>query len=452
MPLPKKYDYQETEPRIARFWAENEIYRFNPYDPRPCFPVDTPPPYVSADHLHIGHAMSYSQAEFIVRYKRMSGHNVFYPMGFDDNGLPTERFVEKKYRLGPDRKGMTRQEFIALCLEETARGAQTYRRLWEQLGISVDWNLSYSTIDARCQKAAQKSFLELAGRGLISRRQEPVQWCYACRTSCAQADIELEECSGQLHTIAFSTTDGTPLRISTTRPELMAACTALYCNPDDERYRHLLDQKAIVALFGHAVPFKTNTEVDPTFGTGLMMVCPWGDAEDVKKWRIDRLDVRMIFDESGKMNDLAGPLAGLTVSQARQRVIELLAAQGLLLATTTQMQRIGVHERCGTPIEFRSTPQWFLNILDMKGKFLELGAMLDWNPPFMKQRYDAWVDNLKWDWCISRQRTYGVALPLWYCASCSTPYFADPTALPVDPVQTLCPGRCACGCAEFKAE
>ena len=448
MQLRKKYDPHEAEPRLARQWNDAGLYAFNPHSSAECFSVDTPPPYVSADHLHAGHVMSYSQAEFIVRYKRMRGLNVFYPMGFDDNGLPTERFVEAKHHV--DKATIDRKEFVRMCLAETAEGAATYRRLWERLGISVDWSLCYSTMDERSRRTAQASFLDLQTRGLIERREEPIQWCFACGTSPAQADVASVEQAGRLHDIAF----GGGLVISTTRPELLPACVALYAHPDDARYSPLLGTDATVPIFGHRVPVRAHPDVDPTFGTGLMMVCTWGDSEDVAKWRADHLDTRIIFAADGTLSDGAGILRGMRPQDARRAVIEALTAQGLLVGSRPVTHAVGTHERCGSPVEFNLALQWFIRILDHKQRFLELGDRLAWYPRFMKARYDEWVSGLKWDWCISRQRFYGVPFPVWYCVNCSTPLLADRQSLPVDPTvtQPSTGTRCACGSAQFRGE
>ncbi len=452
MEFPKKYNAAEAEPRIAQWWEEQRLYRFDPDSAAECFSVDTPPPYVSADHLHIGHAMSYSQAEFVVRYKRMRGYNVFYPMGFDDNGLPTERFVEQKHRI--DKRTVKRDRFIELCLEETRRGAETYRQLWSRLGISVDWRQTYSTIDDRCRRAAQKSYLELYRAGLVHRRDEPVQWCFRCGTSLAQADIETREAEGTLHDIAFAGADGKELVISTTRPELLAACVALYAHPEDERYAALRGTTALLPLSGQDVPVKYSTEVDPAYGTGLMMVCTWGDAEDVSKWRADNLPTRPVFGERGMLNDLAGPLQGLCTTEARRKAVSLLKEADLLRGSRPTARMVGVHERCETPVEFNCTPQWFVDLLGHRDGFRRRAAELQWYPEFMKVRLDAWIDDLKWDWCISRQRFYGVPFPVWYCTTCGEPLLAPEDSLPVDPTVDTPPSaaRCECGNAFFAPE
>ena len=452
MDFPKKYKPQEVEPRLQKFWEEEKIYQYDPDSDKPCFSVDTPPPYVSSGHLHIGHAMSYSQAEFIVRYKRMKGYNVFYPMGFDDNGLPTERYVEKKYNVNKSK--VSRQEFIELCLKETKIGAQTYRDLWQALGISVDWSLTYSTIDERCRRTSQRSFIELANQNLIERRDEPILWCYRCSTAIAQADVETAEISSKLHDVAFLGPDGRELIISTTRPELIPACVSLYANPDDERYTSLVGAKVRVPLFDYEVEVRTDPDVDPAFGTGLMMVCSWGDMEDVVKWKRHNLDSRHVFTQYGRMNELAGPFAGLKVDEARKEILQALDEKGLLKGSEPLEHNVGIHERCGIPIEFNHSLQWFAKILDYKEEFLKRGEELAWHPAFMKTRYEDWVKGLQWDWCISRQRYYGVPFPVWYCEECEKLWLPDVESLPVDPTTDTVPEgtRCQCGGTSFVGE
>ena len=451
--FPKRYQPPEAEPRLRKLWETLNIYRYNPDSDRQVFSVDTPPPYVSSAHLHVGHAMSYSQAEFIVRYKRMRGFNVFYPMGFDDNGLPTERYVENKYKI--NKRKTTRPDFVELCLKETKLGAQTYRELWEALAISVDWSLLYSTIDPRSQRTSQTSFVDLYEKGMIDRRDEPIQWCFHCGTSLAQADVEIEEQPSALNDIVFKSEDGQDLIIATTRPELIPACVAVYVHPDDERYRDLVGKNAIVPLFDYPVPIKTSEAVDITFGTGLMMVCTWGDNDDVLKWKEDRLDTRVVFDEHGVLNELAGPFAGLKILPGRKAIIDKLKEQGLLLKSEPLAHNVGVHERCGHTVEFNHSPQWFIKLLPHKEEYLRRAVDLGWFPPHMKVRYDDWVKGLKWDWCISRQRYYGVPFPLWYCADCQEPFVAPREILPVDPTQATPPegSACAkCGSTQFVGE
>ncbi|MHB1660653.1 MAG: valine--tRNA ligase [bacterium] len=452
--FPKNYDYQTVEKKISQYWEDNGIYKFEPGDKnRSVYSVDTPPPYVSSAHLHVGHVMSYSQAEFIIRYKRMKGFNVFYPMGFDDNGLPTERYVEKKYKINKSK--ITRGDFIDLCLKETKIGIEIYKSLWKSVGISADYGLSYSTIDERCRKTSQKSFLDLYNKGLIERRNEPILWCPQCRTSLAQADVVIEETGGVLYDIEFKSASGKSLVISTTRPELLGGCVAVYANPADERYRFLEGQSVKTPLYNKDVPVKYDESVDMNYGTGLMMVCTWGDVEDVKKWKEHKLDTAIIIDKAGRLNELSGKYNGLNVREAKKSVAEDLSKASLIKAEKQLVHNVGVHDRCGTPVEFILAEQWFIKILENKDKFIAAGNQMTWHPEFMKARYDEWINNLKWDWNISRQRFYGVPFPVWYCSECGEAVVASEAELPVDPVVNL-PGvnkKCPeCGGKEFRPE
>jgi valyl-tRNA synthetase len=451
--IPKDYDAASIEERCRALWEETGIYKYDPAAPGEVFSVDTPPPYVSAAHLHVGHAMSYTQAEIVIRYQRMKGRKIYYPMGFDDNGLPTERFVEKTYNI--NKQKTTRAEFRALCLEETRKGAAQYEELWRALGMSVDWTLRYSTIDDHCRRTAQKSFLDLYKKGRVYRSNEPVLWDTHFETALAQADLESMARKGKMHDIAFSAkADGTPLVISTTRPELIPACVALYHHPDDERYKHLAGTTAVVPLFGHEVPILTDESVDPAFGTGLMMVCTFGDGEDVRKWKRDNLALRLVVGADGKMLPSAGEFAGQTVEIARNNIVGALARAGHHLKTVSVEQNVSVAERSGVPVEFNMAPQWFIRVLDIKPEMLARSAQLRWNPEWMKVRLDHWIEGLKYDWNISRQRFYGVPFPVWYCQDCGEAILADEASLPVDPLEDACPlSACPkCGSGHIKGE
>ncbi len=433
--FPPNYQSSEREQELREFWRKEKIYAFDTHDTtRPVFSVDTPPPYVSADHLHAGHIMSYSQAEFVVRYKRMRGYNVFYPMGFDDNGLPTERYVEKKHKI-KHKESISRSDFVSICLEETAKGAQNYRDLWELLGISVDWSKTYSTINDHSQKISQWSFLDLYKKGLIKREEQPIMWDISFQTALAQTDLEDSEQDSHLNDIEFNAEDGTPLIISTTRPELIPACVALYHHPDDPRYSHLKDARAVVPISGHHVPIKTSPKVDLEFGTGLMMVCTWGDTEDIEKWREDRLDTRCIMNEKGIVNSLGGKYAGTHISKLRKIILADLDKIGKIKAQKAISHTVQVSERSGTPVEFIQTKQWFIKLLDHKEELLNKGEELNWYPPRMHQIYKDWVTSLKWDWCISRQRYYGVPVPVWYHKDTGEIILPDESELPVDPTE-----------------
>ena len=432
-----EYDHRAVEAAVRELWEAHDIYRYDRGGDGPVFSVDTPPPYVSAAHLHVGHAMSYSQPDFIVRYRRMRGERVFYPIGFDDNGLPTERYVEQAH--GVRAVDMPRAEFNALCLAETGRVAERYEDLWRRLGLSVDWSLRYSTIDARCQRTAQTSFVTLHQAGYLRRAEDPILWCPEDRTSLAQADVEDLERTSRLHTIRFG--GDRDLLIATTRPELLPACVALYHHPADTRYASL--ERATVPLFGYEVPVRTDESVDPEYGTGLMMVCTFGDSEDVLKWRRDHLDLRLVVEPDGRLGELAGEFAGLTLAQGRSAIVKALDEAGLLVSSDPVRQVVGVHERCQTPVEFQIRPQWFIAVREHADRFRARAAELEWIPPFMRRRLEDWIDGLKWDWNITRQRRYGVPFPVWFCAACSAPVLARLEDLPVDPLADS-PPVCSC--------
>jgi valyl-tRNA synthetase len=438
-----EYDHRAVEAAVRELWEAHDIYRYDRDGDGPVFSVDTPPPYVSAAHLHVGHAMSYSQPDFIVRFRRMRGERVFYPIGFDDNGLPTERYVEQAH--GVRAVDMTRAEFTALCLAETRRVAERYEDLWRRLGLSVDWSLRYSTIDARCQRTAQTSFVTLHEAGYLRRAEDPILWCPEDRTSLAQADVEDLERTSRLHTIRFQP----DLLIATTRPELLPACVALYHHPGDTRYAGL--ERATVPLFGYEVPVLTDESVDPEYGTGLMMVCTFGDSEDVLKWRRDHLDLRLVVEPDGRLGELAGEFAGLQLTQARSAIVKTLDEAGLLVSSDPVRQVVGVHERCQTPVEFQIRPQWFIAVREHADRFRARAAELEWIPPFMRRRLEDWIDGLKWDWNITRQRRYGVPFPVWFCAACAAPVLARLEDLPVDPLADTPPvSSCpSCGSAEL---
>ncbi|MFH1729121.1 MAG: valine--tRNA ligase [Pseudomonadota bacterium] len=449
--LEKRYKPAELEEKIRNFWEAEDIYKYK-YDPsKPMFSVDTPPPYVSSAHLHVGHAISYSQAEFVIRFFRMMGYNVYYPMGFDDNGLPTERFVEKKHKINKSK--IKRSDFIELCLKETKEGGKTYEKLWRALGLSVDWSLLYSTINEKCRRISQRSFIDLFSKGRIQRKNDPMIWCPRCQTAIAQAEIETEEKPSTLNYINFGDKENEYI-IATTRPELIPSCVALFVNPNDERYKDLIGKEVVIPITNHQVKVMADEDVDIEFGSGLMQVCTWGDFEDVNRWRENNLDTRLFLDKNGVFTEEAGPIAGMKIIEAREKVMEILESQGRVVKKEALNHNVGVHERCGTIVEFYMTPQWFIKVLDVKEEMLKRGNELKWYPAYYKTQYDNWVENLKWDWCISRQRYYGVPFPVWYCAKCEEIIVPDDKALPVDPTQDspsidTCP---KCGHKEFIGE
>jgi len=432
----ERYNYREREEFWQKYWEQNGIFKFAENSDKPIYIIDTPPPYVSAAHLHAGHIMSYAQAEFIARYKRMNGYNVYYPMGFDDNGLPTERYVEKKYNI--DKSTTSREEFIKLCLKETAEGAKNYEWLWKSMGISVDWRLTYSTINSTCTRVSQWSFCDLFRKGKIYRKDEPILWCTTCQTALAQADLEDVEIETSLSYIDFLV-EGKKYQIATTRPELLGACVGLFANPKDKRYSDLEGKEAEVPLFKHRVKIYFDETVNMEFGTGLMMVCSWGDTEDIRRWKNFNLNTRKFIDEKGIVTDLGGKYAGVKLSELRDVVVADLKSEGMLVKQEPISHIVNSHERCGTPVEFVQTKQWFIDVLNVKGQLLKLGNELNWYPKFMKQRYVTWVNGLKWDWCISRQRFYGVPIPVWFVKETGEALIPEDSELPVDPTNGKIP-------------
>ena len=442
------YNPAEMEQRIQKFWEDEGIFRFQKDSKLPIYSIDTPPRTLSGT-IHMGHAMSYSQMEFMARYKRMRGYNVFFPMGFDDNGLATERYVEQKYNV--NAKEMEREEFIELCLKETVIGGQYFKKVWTSLGISCDWTTLYSTIDEHCRRVAQKSFIYLYGMGRLERKEDPITWCPLCETAIAQAELEDKIEETVLTTIKF-TCNGNTLPIATTRPEFLAACVAVVVHPEDHRYKDLPGKKAKVPLFEQEVPIITDERVDMNFGTGIVMICTFGDKTDVEWWRDYNLETRIIINNDGTLNDLAGAYKGLSLVKARSEILKLLQEKGLTIKQEKMEHALNAHERCHTPVEFIIAKQWFAKVLDIKDELITKGEEINWFPEYMGKRYESWVENLRWDWCISRQRHYGIPFPVWYCTKCGKVMLADEKDLPVDPVNDAPPGPCECGSQEFEPE
>ena len=428
--MDKKYIYQNAEQEIKKLWEEEKVYTFNPTVDKKVFSIDTPPPTISGA-LHVGHIFSYTHADIIARFNRMKGHEVFYPFGFDDNGLPTERFVEKKRKVSPF--GVGRSEFIKICLEETAEAEKKFKDLWQSIGLSVDWNLWYSTISKNVRKISQESFIKLYEKGYVYRKNEPALYCPHCRTSVAQAELDDKEVETTFNDLVFLSSQGEKLTISTTRPELLPSCVALFHHPDDKRFKKLSGQKAIVPLYNYEVPILADEKVDPEKGTGLVMCCTFGDKTDIQWYQEHKLPYRESVGRDGKWTNITGELEGLKVKDARKKIIELLQDAGVLINQRTISHPVNVHERCKHPIEFIILPQWFLNILKNKKEFLSAADEITWYPAYMKSRYINWVENLNWDWCLSRQRFYGIPFPVWYCRGCDKVLLPKIDQLPVDP-------------------
>lgn len=445
--LSKRYDPREAEPRIQETWRDLGIHRYDRGSGRPLFAIDTPPPTVSG-MIHMGHVFSYVQAEAVARHRRMSGDEVFYPFCFDDNGLPSERFTERTLKVRAS--DMPRAEFVRLCHEVTAGAEEGFRSLWTRLGFSCDWQELYTTISPEVQRISQRSFLDLHRKGRIYRASMPTLWCPECSTAVAQAETEDREVPSFFHDLLFPLEGGGTIPIATTRPELIPACVAVFRNPGDARWAHLEGARAVVPLSGRTVPVLADEKVDSDKGSGLVMCCTFGDTTDIA-WQAEHgLETRLVIDPRGRLTSASGGLEGLTAAQARERIAAMLDEAGLRTGGHPITHAVNVHERCGTALEYLVTPQWFIRVLDIKEELLERGRQIEWHPPMFRVRFDHWVENLRWDWCISRQRYFGVPFPLWFCADCGAVITADESSLPVDPLVSG-PGRPCGACGSLSA-
>ncbi len=449
MQLENNYNFKEQEPKLQDFWNKNLIYKFNPKTIKQIFSIDTPPPTVSGK-MHIGHAFSYSQQDFIARYQRMQGKEIFYPFGTDDNGLATERLVEKMKNVKGNR--MDRQEFINLCEKTLQEIRPDFINDWKKIAVSCDYDIFYSTIDNHSRKISQKSFLDLHKANRVYQKEAPTIWCPNCQTAIAQVELDDKEMDSHFNDIIFKTENDQDLIIATTRPELLGSCVAVFANPADERYKQLFGKKAKVPLFNHWVPILADERAKPDKGTGIVMCCTFGDQTDIEWYKAYNLPLKLSINQNGHMNELAGSYVGLKIKDARKQVIEDLEHNKLLIKKIAIKHPVNTHERCGTEIEILNTKQWFVRYLDLKEQFIEAGNKIAWHPEHMKVRLDNWINGLQWDWCISRQRFFGVPFPVWYCKQCSNVMLADIAQLPVDPIATLPKQKCSCGSTEFIPE
>jgi valyl-tRNA synthetase len=434
--MEKRYLHAQVEAELQQLWQQEQVYK-RQHNDGPLYSIDTPPPTISGS-LHIGHIFSYTQTDIIARYKRMSGFSVFYPFGFDDNGLPTERYVEKKRDIVAH--SMSRTDFIALCLQETYEAEERFKSLWKRMGLSADWDACYSTISERARKISQESFIHLFKKGYVYRKLEPALYCTTCQTSVAQAELDDSQKPSHFNDIIFTLEDGTSLTIGTTRPELLPSCGAVLYHPADERYVHLINKKITVPLFGQSVPCIADELVDPNKGTGLVMCCAYGDKNDIYWIKKHAITVQESVDRRGRWKDFTGFLSGLKVHDARSAVLEKLRSAGLLIQQKELMHSVNVHERCKKEIEYLALSQWFVKILDNKQELLAQADKIVWYPAYMKVRYQNWVENLSWDWGISRQRFFGIPFPVWHCKACGTILLADIATLPIDPQEVGFPG------------
>lgn len=429
--FPKRYDFRSIEPKWQEYWYSRGIYRFRRDDPaRPTYSIDTPPPYPSGE-LHVGNALNFSYIDFAARYKRMRGFNVLFPIGWDCHGLPTEVRVERT--VGKSKRDMPPREFLELCRRYTLQWIEPMRKALKDLGCSIDWSTEYLTMNPDYWRRTQLSFLLMYEKGLIYRGLHPVIWCPRCETAIAEAEVEYVEARRTLHYFYFPLRGGGRVMVASTRPELLASCVALAVNPGDARYSSLVGEKAVVPVYGREIPVVADEDVEPGFGTGVVMICTYGDKTDVKWQKRHGLPVIVSINEQGRMGDAAGPLRGLTVAEARERVVELLKEAGLYVRGEEVESSIGTCWRCHTPVEILPKEQWFVATRSLSSSVVEAASKVRWIPPHALNRLVNWVNSLDWDWVISRQRVFATPIPVWYCEDCGSVIPAPRESLPIDP-------------------
>ncbi len=451
--VPDKPTVDALEERWMNQWDKEKIYRFNRDATRESvYSIDTPPPTVSGT-LHIGHVFSYTHPDVVARFWRMRGKDVFYPMGWDDNGLPTERRVENfygvrcdpalpydpKYRPpekpGKNKVSISRKNFVELCVELTATDEVAFKNLWRAIGVSVDWGFEYSTISKEAQTVSQRGFLQMLTRGEVYSAEAPTLWDIDFRTAVSQAELEDRERPGAYHRVAFDRADNAgTVDVDTTRPELLASCVALVAHPEDERYRPLLGTSVVTPLFGVEVPILAHELADPEKGTGIAMICTFGDTTDVVWWRELNLPTRAFIGRDGRFlpADFADDgwsvrdaelaqefydreMLNKTVNQARAGIVDALRSTGALIGDVREITHpVKFYEKGERPLEIVTSRQWFVRTLEHRDELLARGEELRWHPDYMRHRYRSWVEGLNVDWNISRQRFFGVPFPAWY--------------------------------------
>ena len=480
--IPEKPSLEGLESRWSAVWNDAGTYRFDRTKTREqIYAIDTPPPTVSGS-LHVGHVFSYTHTDVVARYRRMRGDEVFYPMGWDDNGLPTERRVQNYFGVRcdpslpydpdfvpPDSPGkqqlpVSRRNFVELCEQLTIEDEKAFEELWRRLGLSVDWSLTYQTIDAASRAASQRMFLRNLARGEAYQAEAPTLWDVTFRTAVAQAELEDRERDGAYHAVNFHRPDGGVVTIDTTRPELIPACVALVAHPSDERYQPLFGSMVRTPLFGVSVPVVAHELAEPDKGTGIAMICTFGDLTDVTWWRELNLATRPVIGWDGRL--LSDPpsgldtdaaraayarLAGSTTVTAKQTIVEMLRESGDLVGDVRPIKHpVKFYEKGDKPLEIVTTRQWYLRNGGrdelLREALLRRGKELDWHPPHMQVRYENWVSGLNGDWLISRQRFFGVPFPVWYPlddageVDYDHPILPDDASLPVDPQSEVPPG------------
>jgi valyl-tRNA synthetase len=446
----KVYPGVVAEKEVQKFWKKIGIYKFELNKKKlPIYSIDTPPPTISGS-LHVGHIFSFAQAEIFARFKRTQGYNVYLPIGFDNNGLASERLVERE--MSVSAVSTDKIEFLKKCKETVKKYEKEFIKLFEAMGFSYNFDYSFTTISDQAKKISQISFIELAKNKLAYTKRSPVLWCTKCQTSIAQAELDSKEIASQFHYVLFKLGDKT-LEVATTRPELLWGVVCVLVHPEDKRYEDFINKKVTVPLYDFEVSVISDAKVQKDKGTGAVMCATFGDTADVDWFEQYKLPYKKVILNYGKIAKEVPFIAGLGIKNARKKIVRILKEKKLLVKSENIMHVVSVHERCGREIEIVPSKQWYIDISSKKQKFLEAGIKIQWHPENMRVRYESWVKNLKWDWCISRQRYFGVPFPVWYCKNCNKAYFAKKNVLPIDPVLTPYVGVCdICGNKDFVPE
>ena len=466
--IPKDYDFKR-EKFWEKKWEDEDIYKYIGDGSRPRYIIDTPPPYPTG-LIHLGHVLNWVYIDMNARYRRLKGHDVLFPQGWDCHGLPTEVKVEETH--GIKKNDVSRAKFREYCVDLTTKNIASMKSQMKSMGFSQDWNREFITMTPEYMRRTQYSFLKMYNEGLIYQGIHPVNWCPRCETAIAFAEVEYSDNTTFLNYVNFPPavedsyddiassqasgkqadpkTEG--ILIATTRPELMSACVAVVIHPEDERYTHLLGKYVEVPLSHQKVKIIADEEVDPEFGTGAVMICTFADKTDVS-W-VNKYDLEIIdaIDESGKLTDAAGRYAGMDLQSCKKQTISDLDAEGYLVKQEQVDQNVGQCWRCKTPIEILVKKQWFVSVRDLIQKTKDAADEMNWMPEHMKSRMVNWADSMEWDWCISRQRIFATPIPVWYCKDCGKVILPDVEDLPIDPTQDKPKHACECGCEEFIGE
>jgi valyl-tRNA synthetase len=447
-----KLDIPAIEKKWQTQWDRESIYLFDRKDhERPTFSIDTPPPYPSGE-FHVGTVLNWTYIDIVARYKRMRGFNVHFPQGWDCHGLPVEVEVEKRNKI--KKTDVPPDQFRKLCEQLVNSNIAGMKDAMIRLGLSMDWTTEYKTMDPDYWRRTQLSFIQLYEKDFIYRGTYPVNWCPRCETAIADAEVRYDQRNASFYHVKFELEEGGFLEIATTRPELIPACVTVAVHPQDERYKKHVGKRIKIPTTSRTVEILADEMVDPKFGTGVVMICTYGDKADVKTVMKHHLPVIMSIDEKGRMTKKTGKYADLSTTDAKKAILGDLKTEGLLEKTESMKQEVSTCWRCRTPIEILEREQWFMKTRILTDEVEKNALETTWYPDFMKHRLIDWAKSLEWDWVISRQRVFATPIPIWYCEKCSEIILAEPDWVPIDPrVEGPKIDKCPkCGGKEFKPE